>query len=251
MPDPSTTLGQPTVFVTGAGGGIGAGIVRALHPRGWRIVCADRSLPALRALERDLGERLHLAEMDVTRQESIDGVLAALPEAFRDIDILVHCAGHDIGGRRPFHEGTAQQWAAVLDTNLIGTVRVTHAVLPRMLARNSGHMVFLGSTSGVQIYPHGSAYVTSKAGIHAFVKSLRLDYQRTDLRFTELQPGPVVTGFSRSRFLDDAEKGQAYYDGLPGVLSVGHVVRCALFAIDMPADANVAGILFTPTREVF
>lgn len=249
MAEHATPSETRTVFVTGAGGGIGSGIVHALHRRGHRLICTDLQLSAMEALERELGDRLHLVAMDVTRQESIEDAVAALPAGIRDIDILIHCAGHDIGGRRPFHEGTAEQWASILDTNLTGTVRVTRAVLPRMLERGVGHMIFLGSTAGVQIYPHGSAYIASKAGIHAFVQTLRLDYQETDLRFTELQPGPVVTGFSRRRFLDDAAKGQAYYDNLRGVLAVEHVVHCALFAIDMPEDANLAHILLTPTRE--
>lgn len=240
-----------TIMITGAGGGIGSGIARALYERGDRIICSDYRYEPAVVLCEELGGKARPLQMDVTTQASVDGAMAQLPEDFQSIDVLINCAGHDVGGRRPFHEGTARQLVSILETNLVGLVRVTHAFIGGMIERGRGHIISLGSVAGLRTYPGGSAYVTSKAGVHAFMESLRADYQDTDLRFTELLPGPVATEFHTRRFLENTGKGQAYTDSLPGLLAVEDVVRATLFALSAPMGTNVAQVVIAPTREVF
>ncbi len=137
-------------LVTGASAGIGEQTARTLADAGAQVICAARRLPHLESLAAELGDAAIALELDVTDEESVAKLLDRLPLDWRDIDILVNNAGHDIGGRRQFHEGTAAQWAATIETNVIGLMRVTRTVLDSMVERNTGHIVNIGSVAGIQ-----------------------------------------------------------------------------------------------------
>ena len=117
------------------------------------MICSARRAKRLETIVEELGEGAIALELDVTSNQSTETLLDRLPNEWRDIDILVNNAGHDIGGRRLFHEGTSQGWSAIIETNVIGLMRVTQAVLEGMVRRDSGHIVNIGSIAGVQTSP--------------------------------------------------------------------------------------------------
>lgn len=244
-------MAEGSVLVVGASSGIGADAARALAERGRRVVCAARREDRLAALVAACGARTVAVALDVTDPESVAGLAGRIPEGFRDVAVLINCAGHDVGGRRPFGEGDSEGWAAIADTNLTGLIRVCGALVPAMAARGGGHVINIGSTAGLRVYPGGAVYAASKAGVHAFTEGLRADYRDSDLRVTEILPGVTRTGFAAARHGGDSAKGEAFYNALPGTLDVAHVTRTILFAIDMPPEATVAQLLLTPTREVW
>lgn len=248
MADRAVLRPGAVALVVGAGSGIGEAVAVALADRGCRLICAGRRVERLAEVVARLGAGAHALRLDVTEPESAKTVLERLPEDLRPIDILVNNAGHDIGGRRRFDLGQAQEWADILVTNVNGVLRVCHAVIPQMLARGVGHVVNIGSNAGVQAYAGGTAYVASKFAIRGFSEALRLDYGDTDLRVTEIQPGMTRTEFAQTRFHGDKDRGERYYDDAPGCLAAADVARAVMFALEQPAHVTVARLLVLPTH---
>jgi 3-hydroxy acid dehydrogenase / malonic semialdehyde reductase len=236
-------------LVTGASSGIGLAVARMLIERGLRVICTARKAERLETAVAELGERAHPLALDVTDPKATAGLIESLPAELREIDILVNNAGHDLGGRRRFDEGDVEDWATIIETNVTGIIRVTHAVIPGMLARNRGHIVNLGSIAGQKVMRHGNIYNASKFAVRALTEGLRLDYADTDLRITEILPGITRTGFAAARHRDDEARAQAFYDGFPATMTAEDVARTILFALDQPPHVNIAQLVVVPTRE--
>ena len=236
-------------LVAGASAGIGAAIAHALAERGLEVICASRSRERLEALVEALGPGGHALSLDVGESESTETLLARLPEELRAIEVLVNCAGHDVGGRRRFDQGTLEDWASIIDTNVIGTIRVCHAVLPGMLARGRGHVVNLGSVAGLRTYATGSIYNASKFAVRAFTDALRQDYKDTALRVTEILPGLVRTEFAKARHRGDETRAQAFYDDAAETLDAEDIARAVIYALEQPARVNVSQIVIEPTHQ--
>jgi NADP-dependent 3-hydroxy acid dehydrogenase YdfG len=148
---------QPVALVSGASGGIGEAICRHLVEHGYRVVATGRNEARLRTLAQTLGNRLHPMLLDVTDSSAVKAVGGALPAQFSNPSVLVNNAGHDVGGRRLFEQGSADQWCDIIETNVQGMLRLTHALVDGMLARGSGHIVNMGSIAGLKPYATGSA----------------------------------------------------------------------------------------------
>jgi 3-hydroxy acid dehydrogenase/malonic semialdehyde reductase len=232
-------------LVSGASGGIGAAICRQLIAAGYRVVATARKLTSLEALQQELGDKLFAVELDVTDAASVLGITAALPPEFRELSVLVNNAGHDVGGRRSFEQGSAEQWCDIIDTNLQGMIRLTHALADGMLARASGHIINMGSIAGLKPYATGSAYVTSKYGVHGLSETLRLDFAGRGIRVTEIMPGLVRSGFAEQR-LGDAQQAEDFYDSFEQCLDPEDVARCVLFALRQPAGVEIAQLVVLP-----
>ncbi len=236
-------------LVTGASAGIGAATARALAARGVAVICASRNQARLDTLVAELGAGAHAVELDVADPASAESLIERLPEGLRAIDILVANAGHDTGGRRRLNEGAMADWASIIETNVIGMIRTCHAVVPGMLARGRGHVVTLGSTAGLKVYPGGTIYNASKFAVRGFTEALRLDYGDSELRVTEILPGLTRTEFAASRHGGDTTKGTAYYDGFPETLEPGDIARAIVYALDQPARVTIAQMVVVPTHE--
>ena len=233
--------GPPTALVSGASGGIGAAICRQLIVAGYRVMATARQLDSLQELQRKLGERLVPLALDVTDAAAV----RALAETVGEIDVLVNNAGHDAGGRRLFEQGSAEQWCDIIDTNVQGVIRLTHALIDGMLARGRGHIVNLGSIAGLKPYATGSAYVSSKYAVHGLSETLRLDFAGRGIRVTEIMPGLVRSGFAERR-LGDAGKAQDFYDSFEQCLDPADVAATVLFALQQPAHVEIAQLVVLP-----
>ncbi len=187
---------SPVVLVSGASSGIGEAICRLLIEHVYRVVGAARNDARLQQLAAELGEGFCPLVLDVTDSAAVADVQQDLPPEFHDIEVLVNNAGHDTGGRRLFDEGSAEQWCDIIETNVQGTIRLTRALIEGMLARGSGHVVNMGSITGIKSYATMAAYVSSKYAVHGFSETLRLDYAGRGVRVTEIMPGLVRTGFA-------------------------------------------------------
>ena len=236
-------------LVAGASAGIGAAIARALCAKGARVICASRNRARLDQLVGELGANAVALPLDVASEESTGSLLERLPADLRAIDILINCAGHDLGGRRRFDEGDVADWASTIDTNVTGTIRVCHAVLPGMLARGRGHVVNLGSVAGLRIYPGGTIYNASKFAVRAFSDALRQDYKDTAIRVTEILPGLTRTEFAAARHRGDREKAAAFYESAPEILQADDIARSVIYALEQPAHVNVSQIVIEPTHQ--
>ena len=236
-------------LVTGASAGIGTAIAEALVARDCRVICAARRRDRLEALAGRLGDDCHPLALDVGDASAVAGLVAGLPEAFREIDILVNNAGHDVGGRQPFADGDIEDWAAIIETNVTGLIRVSHAVIPGMVARGRGHIVNLGSISGLGPAPECSVYTASKHAVHGFSRNLRMDFAGSGIRVTEIMPGTVRTEFGRVRWGGDEARAEAFYDGFETVLAPEDIARCVVFALEQPANMIVAELVVVPTSQ--
>lgn len=235
----------PVVLVSGASSGIGAAICRLLVARQFRVVAAARNQDRLQQLAAELGEALYPLVLDVTDSAAVSNVRQALPQEFGQVEVLVNNAGHDIGGRRLFEAGSAEQWCNIIETNVQGTIRLTHALIDSMLARGSGHIVNMGSIAGLKPYATGTAYVSSKYAIHGFSESLRLDNAGRGIRVTEIMPGPVRSGFAGQR-LGDEQQAKAFYDSFEQCLSPEDVAETVLYALQQPKHVEIAQLVVLP-----
>ena len=238
-----------TALVTGAAGGFGKAISAALLGQGYRVALVDRDAAALAALARDLGGDTCTLALDVTDAARVDKLPSLLPEAFRAIDVLVNNAGHDIGGRQRFDVGSIDDWSAIIETNLIGLMRVTHALLPQMVARNSGDVVNISSVSALRLVPDQAPYSASKAGVHMLTDILRGELANTGIRVTEILPGLARTGIVKSRYRGDEAKTEAYFEQFGMALDPSVIARSVVYALSQPPEVQVAQIVILPTNR--
>lgn len=238
-----------TALVTGAAGGMGTAISTALIGQGYRVVLVDRDEAALRALAAQLGENTCPWTLDITDGVRVAQLPQCLPPEFRDVDVLVNNAGHDIGGRKRFDQGSADDWAAIIDTNLTGLMRVTRSLLPAMVQRNRGDIVNMGSISALRMVPDMAPYSASKAGVHMLTDILRGELAETAIRVTEILPGLTRTGIVRTRYRGDTKQEKQYFDQFGMALAPEDVARSVVFALSQPPEVQLAQIVILPSNR--
>ena len=236
-------------LLTGAASGIGAAIARRLAGAGHRVVLLDRDTDALDALSNELDSQCLALAVDVTDSASVDALPRDIPDEFQPISALINCAGHDLGGTTRFDLSDPDDWRSVIETNLVGTMRVTRAVLPAMVERNSGDIVNIGSIAGLRLVPTMAAYTASKAGVHAFSDVLRADLAETSIRVTEILPGLTKTDLIRKRYRGDRERADDYYARFEMALEPDDVASTVMFALDAPIHVMLAQIVILPNNR--
>ncbi len=237
------------VAVIGATSGIGASTVEYLAAEGARVIATGRRQERLGALADRHGASVLPVAMDVTDADAVSGFEAALPSDWRDVHAVVVCSGHDAGGRQRFDQTPVEDLASVIDTNVTGTIRVCRALIEGMIARGEGHVVTLGSVSGLKTYPGGASYTASKFAVRALTEVLRHDYKTDPIRVTEVLPGLVRTEFATARHKGDADKASAFYDGADGTLDPEDIADAIVWALTRPASVDVAQIVVVPTTN--
>ncbi|MER8830666.1 SDR family oxidoreductase [Mesorhizobium sp. M0938] len=240
---------QRIAFVTGAASGIGRAVCMTLHGKGCRIVLADRQQGPLTALAGDLGADVFPLPLDITDGDAVADCLDRLPPEFRDIDILVNNAGHDIGGRTRFDVGSADDWSAIIETNLIGLMRVTRAILPGMVERGRGDIVNMSSISALRLVPDQAPYSASKAGVHMLSDIIRGELAETPIRVIEILPGLTRTNIVKSRHRGDEEASRQYFEKFGMALDPEDIARCVSFALDQPPHVQIAQMFVLPTNR--
>ena len=229
-----------TALITGATSGIGEAAARAFAGAGWRVVATGRRSERLKALVDAVGaDKVHALAFDVADEAARDAALAALPEGFRGIDLLINNAGLALG-RYPFDESSEEDESVVFGTNVNGLVRITRLCLPHI--RDGGHIVNMGSVAGRQAYESGATYVTSKFAVRGFTYALREDLLGRPIRITTVDGGLVETEFSVVRFKGDTEKAAAVYKGIDA-LTAEDIADCVMWAVTRPWHVNVDEIV--------
>jgi 3-hydroxy acid dehydrogenase/malonic semialdehyde reductase len=243
---------QPRVaFVTGASSGFGAVIARRFAGAGVRVVATARRGDRLNELVDEFGEDLiFVSVLDVRDRVAIEQLVASLPPAFAEIDVLVNNAGLALG-LEPGQEADLDNWDRMIETNCTGLAYVTRAVLPGMVARRRGHVVNMGSIAATYPYPGGNVYGATKAFVHQFSLSLRADLHGTGVRVTCIEPGLVGgTEFSEVRFAGDAERAASLYAGTQP-LTPDDIAAAVEWATFQPAHVNINVIELMPVSQSF
>ncbi len=238
---------RKTALVTGATSGIGAATARALAGAGWQVIGTGRRADRLDALASEIGEAMHPLPFDVREEGAIAAALAALPAPFRAIDLLVNNAGLALG-TAPAHQADLAQWQQMIDTNVIGLMAITHALLPALIARK-GMIVNMGSVAGTYPYPGGNIYGGTKAFVEQFSLGLRSDLHGTGVRVTCIEPGMVETEFTLVRTGSQQASDTLYDNAHP--MTAQDIARTILWIAEQPPHFNVNRIELMPVTQSF
>ena len=243
-----TMWSNRTVLVTGATAGFGAAIARRFAAEGARLVICGRRAERLDTLKSELSTPVHAATLDVRDRAAVASFVETLPEQFRQIDLLVNNAGLALG-LEPAQAADLDDWETMIDTNLKGLMYMTRAVLPGMVARDSGHVINISSVAGTYPYPGGNIYGATKAAVSQFSLNLRADLVKTKLRVTNIEPGMCGgSEFSQVRFHGDADKAAKVYDGTTPLTSED-VAESVFWAASLPAHVNINRIEIMPVCQ--
>src|ERR1700742_4482859 len=239
-----------TVFVTGASSGFGAAVARRFAADGARVIAAARRVDRVKDLAAEFGAQVLPLALDVRDRPAAAAAVAALPEEFSAVDLLVNNAGLALG-LNPAQDADLDDWDQMIDTNCKGLVHCTRAVLPGMVARGRGHVINLGSVAGTYPYPGGNVYGGTKAFVHQFSLNLRSDLHGTGVRVTCVEPGMSGgTEFSTVRFAGDDAKAKAVYAGMRP-LTADDVADAVHWAASTPPHVNINRIEMMPTVQSF
>lgn len=236
---------RPTAVVTGASSGIGAASARLLAEQGFRVVCAARRAERVAALAAAIDGVA--VRCDVTD----DADVAALAEAAGPaVSVLVNNAGGALG-LEPVAEADVALWQRMFDTNVLGTLKVTKALLPALVAAGgSGIIVNVGSIAGLLAYEGGGGYTVAKHGVHVMTETLRLELFDQPVRVTEIAPGMVRTDeFSLTRFGGDRQQADKVYQGVPGPLVAEDVAEAVVWMATRPEHVNVDLLVLKPRAQ--
>ena len=237
-----------TAFVTGATAGIGEATVRALVAGGWRCIATGRRKERLDALVHELGaEKVHPAVFDVRDTEAMDQALAALPEGFREIDLLVNNAGL-AQGLTPAQEADLANWQTMIDTNITAMVVLTRKLLPGLISRK-GAIIAIGSVAGSYIYPNGNVYAGSKAFVNHFTLALRADLHGTGVRVTSIEPGMVETEFTLVRTGSRQASDELYRGVNP--MTGEDIASTIVWIAELPPHLNINRLEIMPVNQDF
>jgi len=236
-------------LVTGATSGFGEAFARRVLVGGGRVIATGRRMERLDALAAEGGERLLARHLDIRSADSIAQVLANLPPAFADIDILYNNAGLALGLAKA-HETNLADWEQMIETNVMGLARMTRAVLPGMVARNRGHILNISSVAASYPYPAGNVYGATKAFVRQFSLNLRSDLLGTLVRVTSIEPGMAETEFSVVRFKGDEGKAAKVYEGVQPMTGDDVALVCEQ-VIRLPGHLNVNSLEVMPIQQAF
>jgi NADP-dependent 3-hydroxy acid dehydrogenase YdfG len=237
----SEATARGVALVTGASSGIGAATVRALAAAGFDTVAAARRLERCEELAREVGGRA--LRLDVADPDSVQ----ALAGELAGVDVVVHSAGGALG-LDPIEEADEEQWRAMYESNVLGVMRVTKALLPALRASHGAHIVIIGSLAGIEVYEGGAGYTAAKHAVNALARTLRLEHLADGIRVTEIAPGLVETDFSLVRFDGDAERAAGVYRGLEP-LTAEDVADVVAFAVTRPPHVDIDYVAMKPTAQ--
>lgn len=238
-------------FITGASSGIGKATARALAIKGYDLVIASRNLQKLEAVQKDIEAESHVTVtpvvLDVTDTAAIHQVTSVVLEKFGAPDVLVNDAGL-ARGLESYEKSSEEDILEMIDTNIKGLFLVTHAFLPAMVERNTGHIVNLGSTAGIFAYAGAAVYCASKAAVKTFSDGIRIDVMATDIKVTTIQPGMVETPFSEVRFHGDKARAANVYENIEA-LQPEDIADAITYAVESPRRVQVSDIVLLANQQ--
>ncbi len=230
-----------TAVITGASSGIGAATARLLAADGFEVVLGARRLERLQELAAETGGIA--AALEVTDPDSVKELVAAVPRC----DLLVNNAGGALGLDH-VAETDEKLWLQMYEANVLGTMRMTRALLPTLIGSGDGHVVGVTSIAAFESYRGGAGYTGVKHAQRSMLRALRLELLGEPVRVTEVAPGMVETEFSLVRFGGDEEAAARVYEGMTPLLAED-VAECIRWAVTRPSHVNVDEIVVRPRDQ--
>lgn len=227
--------------MTGASAGIGEATARHLAAKGFHVVLGARRLDRLNVIAKEIDGTA--IELDVTDTGSVTAFADQIPSA----NVLVNNAG-GARGLSTVAEGDEEEWRWMWETNVLGTLKVTKALLPKLISSGDGHVVTVTSIAAFEAYDNGSGYTSAKHAQSALHRTLRGELLGKPVRVTEILPGMVETDFSVNRFDGDAERAAKVYEGIQP-LTADDVADVIAFAVTRPSHVNLDSIVMKPRAQ--
>jgi NADP-dependent 3-hydroxy acid dehydrogenase YdfG len=236
-----TAADQRVAVITGASAGIGEATARTLAAQGFHVVAVARRADRIGALAAEINGTAIVA--DVTDGAAVDALAAAL----RRVDVLVNNAG-GAKGLEPVADADLENWRWMWETNVLGTLRVTRALLPKLIDSGDGLIVTVTSIAAMEVYDGGSGYTAAKHAQGALHRTLRGELLGKPVRLTEIAPGAVETEFSLVRFGGDQQRADAVYNGITP-LTAADVAEVIGFVASRPSHVNLDQIVIRPRDQ--
>lgn len=237
------------VLITGATGGFGKAFARRFAAAGCALILHGRDSDKLDKLCETIDAPVHKLVFDLQDKEETIKALHTLPEAFKNIDLLINNAGGALGLEK-FQEANLDDVEAMIEMNSTSLVRITRQIIKGMTDRKRGHVINIGSIAGNWPYPGGHVYCAVKAFVRQFSLSVRADLTGTNVRVTNIEPGMAETTFSLQRFKGDKEKADAVYAGTQA-LQAEDIAETVFWTATLPDHVNVNALEVMPTQQSF
>jgi NADP-dependent 3-hydroxy acid dehydrogenase YdfG len=232
---------QRIAVVTGASGGIGEATARTLAAQGFHVVAVARRVDRITALAAEIGGTAIVA--DVTDDAAVDALAGSLSR----VDVLVNNAG-GAKGLEPVADADLEHWRWMWETNVLGTLRVTRALLPQLIDSGDGLIVTVTSVAAMEVYDGGAGYTAAKHGQGALHRTLRGELLGKPVRLTEIAPGAVETEFSLVRFAGDQQRADTVYAGMTPLVAAD-VAEVIGFVASRPSHVNIDQIVIRPRDQ--
>jgi NADP-dependent 3-hydroxy acid dehydrogenase YdfG len=238
-----TSTDQPrrVAVVTGASSGIGAATAKVLAAQDFHVVLVARRAERLKALADEIGGTAVVA--DVTDDSDVESLAAQLDR----VDMLVNNAG-GARGLEPVAEANEEHWRWMWETNVLGTLRVTKALLPKLIASGDGLIVTVTSVAALETYDGGAGYTATKHAQAVLHRTLRGELLGKPVRLTEIAPGAVETEFSLVRFGGDQTRADAVYKGITPLTAMD-IAEVIGFVASRPSHVNLDQIVIRPRDQ--
>ncbi|MBV1849948.1 SDR family NAD(P)-dependent oxidoreductase [Catellatospora tritici] len=234
---------QKIAVVSGASSGIGAATARSLAQAGFHVYALARRTDRVEALAKEINGT------PVTCDVTDDDAVAAFAATLDRVDLLVNNAGGAIGADPVATAGVAD-WQAMYDVNVLGTLRLTKALLPALTASGAGTIVTVSSTAGLIVYEGGGGYAAAKHAQTALVETLRLELCGQPVRVVEIDPGMVKTDeFAVNRFAGDTARAAAVYQGVDKPLTADDIATCITWTATLPHHVNIDRLVVRPLAQ--
>jgi NADP-dependent 3-hydroxy acid dehydrogenase YdfG len=236
-----TTAEQRVAVITGASAGIGEATARTLAAQGFHVVAVARRADRINALAAEIGGTAIVA--DVTDGAAVDALAGRLSR----VDVLVNNAG-GAKGLEPVADADLEHWRWMWETNVLGTLRVTRALLPKLIDSGDGLIVTVTSVAAMEIYDGGAGYTSAKHAQGALHRTLRGELLGKPVRLTEIAPGAVETEFSLVRFGGDQPRADAVYAGMTPLVAAD-IAEVIGFVASRPSHVNIDQIVIRPRDQ--
>ena len=238
-----------TILITGATSGIGLAVAKKLANNENQLILCGRRQEKLDEISKDLSTITNVLSLcfDVSDKNDVSKILGNLAEKFSSIDILINNAGN-AHGLDTIQEGSLDDWDNMIDSNVKGLLYVSRAIMPKMIEKNSGHIINIGSLAGREVYEKGNIYCATKHAVNAISKAMRIDLNKTGIKISEINPGLVETDFSNVRFKGDSDRAEKVYQGYKA-LQADDIADIIEFVINRPSHVNIADILVLPQAQ--
>lgn len=240
-----------SVLITGATSGFGLAAAKKFAQEGWNLILTGRRQERLISLADELSKLtlVYIVTLDVRNSEEVTAFVENLPDAFMNIQTLVNNAGLALG-TDPSYTAKLSDWHTMIDTNVIGLVNVTHAILPLIVNKEGATIINLASIAANWPYPGSHVYGASKAFVAQFSRNIRADVAGKGVRVTSLEPGLSESEFSLVRFGGDQKKYDSLYKGAQAI-QPEDIANIMFWIASQPPHININSLEVMPTSQAW